>query len=142
MGVCLMDGYLVGVYLTGCITFAAENAESSLGISDRKNQYAIPLQEDYITALCNHFCACQLSQHNLAVHSAFLHSLQPVLACTGHAFWMWACLDRFLRASVQHGDIEKQHNQFEMEAEILEMGLVRLAEEAPREALLGLGEEH
>ena len=59
---------------------------------------------------------------------------------------MWACLDRFLRASVQHGDIEKQHNQFEMEAEILEMGLVRLAEEAPGEApgeaLLGLREEH
>jgi hypothetical protein len=43
---------------------------------------------------------------------------------------------------VQHGDIEKQHNQFETEAEILEMGLVRLAEEVPGEALRGLGEEH
>jgi hypothetical protein len=48
--------------------------------------YAIPLQEDYIIALYNHFCACQLSQHDLAVHSAFLHSLQPVLACAGRAF--------------------------------------------------------
>jgi hypothetical protein len=31
-----------------CITFAAENAESSLGISHRKNQYAVTLQEGYI----------------------------------------------------------------------------------------------
>jgi hypothetical protein len=39
-------------------------------------------------------------------------------------------------------EILKSNMIFEMEAEILEMGLVRLAEEAPGEALLGLGEEH
>jgi hypothetical protein len=69
-----------------CITFAAENAESSLGTSHRKNQYAITLQEDYIIAFYNHFCACQLSQHDLAAHSTFPHSLQPVLTCAGRAF--------------------------------------------------------
>ena len=51
-----------------------------------KNQYAITLQEDYIIAFYNHFCACQLSQHDLAAHSTFPHSLQPVLTCAGRAF--------------------------------------------------------
>ena len=68
------------------ITFAAENAESGLGISHRKNQYAITLQEDYIIAFYNQFCACQLSQHDLAVHRIFLHSLQLVLTCAGRQF--------------------------------------------------------
>jgi hypothetical protein len=82
------------------ITFAAENAESSLGISHRKNQYAITLQEDCIVAFYNHFCAYQLSQHDLAVHS-----------------------------------------HFEMEAEMLEIGPVRLTG-VPGGGLWGLGGEH
>ena len=43
---------------------------------------------------------------------------------------------------VGHRDIEKQYNQYEMEAEILEMGLARLAGGVPEEALQGLGEKH
>ena len=43
---------------------------------------------------------------------------------------------------VEHGDIEKQHNQFEMKAEILEISLVRLTKEVPGEAPQGLGEKH
>jgi hypothetical protein len=37
--------------------------------------------------------------------------------------------------SVGHEDIEKQYNQYEMEAEILEMGLARLAGGVLKEAL-------
>jgi hypothetical protein len=36
---------------------------------------------------------------------------------------------------------EKQHNQYEIEAEILEIGLIRLAEEIPGEAPQGLREK-
>ena len=41
-----------------------------------------------------------------------------------------------------HEDIEKQYNQYEMEAEMLEMGLARLAGGVPEEAPQGLGEKH
>jgi hypothetical protein len=37
-------------------------------------------------AFYNHLCACQLSQHDLAVRIAFPHSLQPVLTSAGRAF--------------------------------------------------------
>jgi hypothetical protein len=43
---------------------------------------------------------------------------------------------------VEYRDIKTEHNQFEMEAEMLEMGLVRPAEEVPGEAPQGLGEKH
>ena len=43
---------------------------------------------------------------------------------------------------VEHGGIEKQHNQCGMEVEMLEVGLARLAEEVPGEAPHGLGEKH
>jgi hypothetical protein len=43
---------------------------------------------------------------------------------------------------VKYRDIENQHNQFEMEAEMPEIGLVRPAEEVPGKALQGLGEKH
>ena len=35
---------------------------------------------------------------------------------------------------VSHEDIEKQYNQYEMEAEMLEMGLARLARRVPEES--------
>ena len=41
-----------------------------------------------------------------------------------------------------HEDIEKQYNQYEMEAEMLEMGLARLAGGVLEEAPQGLGEKH
>jgi hypothetical protein len=98
IGVHLLGAHLLGVDLTGVhllgvhlllpytLSFAAENAESGLGISHRKNQYAITLQKGYIIAFYDYFCTYQLSQHDLAVHSAFPHSLQPVLTCVGRAF--------------------------------------------------------
>jgi hypothetical protein len=43
---------------------------------------------------------------------------------------------------VNYKDIEKQYNQYEMEAEILEIGLARLAGRVPEEAPRGLGEKH
>ena len=43
---------------------------------------------------------------------------------------------------VDHKDIEKQYNQYEMEAKMLEMGLARLAGGVPEEAPQGLGEKH
>jgi hypothetical protein len=43
---------------------------------------------------------------------------------------------------VDHEDIEKQYNQYEMEAEILEMGLARLTGGVLEEAPQGLGEKY
>jgi hypothetical protein len=43
---------------------------------------------------------------------------------------------------VGYEDIEKRYNQYEMEAEILEMGLARLAGGVPEKAPQGLGEKH
>jgi hypothetical protein len=43
---------------------------------------------------------------------------------------------------IGHEDIEKQYNQYEMEAEILEIGLARLAGGVLEKAPQGLGEKH